>query len=265
MNSEHIIPLALGGINGFEIPVCREFNSTVGSKVDAKIGNELIIKSRRAKLNVLGHSKKTASLYYKNARDAETGLPLQVKITKEKGMQIRAPYVPPGSKKPTGKHIEFTTTSDIDIWLKYVAKVALSGGYFAYGSLFREHANTNDLRNILTMSNSELLKKHPDIKVHAHYLYMEDDSDDIKLFKHICQAVGDNSCLGIIPSDNHLTFFAGILGGYVGMLKIEANTKLFPNQDEYRWGHFMCPQNGHLSRVSYHRLLEKLFENKTNK
>ena len=33
-SSEHIIPLSLGGVNGFEIPVDATFNSTLGSEID---------------------------------------------------------------------------------------------------------------------------------------------------------------------------------------------------------------------------------------
>lgn len=257
-NSEHIIPLSLGGVNGFEIPVSKVFNSNAGSDIDGKIGNELIIQSRRTNLKVKGHSRKIPSMYYKNAVDQETGLPLQVKITKDQGIQARAPHIPEGIKQPTGKTIQFSVTSGLDIWLKYVAKVSLSAGYFSYGDLFRNNVNTENLRNIMLKTNNELLENHSDMNVHAHCLYMGDETQEIKLYQHICKAVGDHSCVGIVPSNNYLTFFAGILGGYVGMIRVEADTNAFPNRNEYWWGHFMCPQNGQLNRVSYRRLMEKI-------
>jgi len=253
-----IIPLSLGGVNGFEIPVCKNFNSWAGSKIDAKIANELIIQSRRTNLKVKSQSRKIAEMYFKNARDEETGHLLQVKITKDQGIRARAPYVEEGSKAPTGKTIQFSVTGDIDIWLRYVAKVSLSAGYFAYGNLFRKNVNTVDLRNIMTKSNDELLKKHSDMNVHAHYLYMGDETQEIKLYKHICKAVGNHSCVGIIPSNKYLTFFVGILGGYIGLIRVEADTREFPNEKKYWWGHFMCPQSGQLGRISYHRLMEKV-------
>ena len=265
VNSEHIIPLSLGGINGLEIPVCKDFNSKIGSEVDAKIGQELVIQSRRAKLEVKGHSGKIPFMYYKNGKDADTGLPLQVKITKEKGVELRAPYVPEESPHPTGRKIQFSAVSDMEIWLKYTAKVALSSGYFIYGDEFRHNVNTKELRAIMTMSHEEIRRDMPEIQAQAHCIYTEDDTKEVKLYKKVCEAVGDHSCIGIVPSDNYLTFFTGILGGYVGMIKVDANTTGFPNEGEYYWGHFISPQNGQLNRASYRRLLQKLLKPKTNK
>lgn len=264
VNSEHIIPLSLGGVNGLEIPVCKEFNARIGSEVDAKIGQELIIQSRRTKLKVKGHSRKMPSMYYKNAEDVDTELPLQMKITKDDGIKFRAPYVPDGSDHPTGRNIRFSTNIDMEIWLRYTAKVALSSGYFCYGDEFRSNVNTKELRAIMTMSHDEIRTQMPDIKAHAHYMLMGEESNEIRVYKHICEAIGEHSCIGIVPSDNHLTFFAGILGGYIGMIRVEANTKNFPNAGVYYWGHFMAPQNGQLNRVSYRKLLQKLITPETN-
>jgi len=60
--SEHIIPLSLGGINGFEIPVCKIFNSNVGSKIDGALANDFLILMKRNELDVRGHSKKSPFL-----------------------------------------------------------------------------------------------------------------------------------------------------------------------------------------------------------
>lgn len=261
VNPEHIIPLSLGGMNKLELPVCKIFNSKVGSDIDGKIGQELIIQSRRTRLKVKGHSKKTPSMYYKNASDVDTGLPLQVQITKDDGIRLNAPYIPEDSDHPTGKRIKFTASSDPEIWLKYVAKVALSAGYFSYGELFRNSVKTSELRSIMTMSHNELREQKPKIQAHAHHIYLE-DFDEIKTYKEICTLFDDYSCIGIIPSNNHLTFFTSILGQYVGMVRVGADTTEFPNEGKYSWGHFICPVNGKLGRTSYYRVMQLLNENK---
>jgi hypothetical protein len=46
---EHIFPLALGGMNGFTIPVSKEFNSRVGSAIDGALANDFLVMSRRDK------------------------------------------------------------------------------------------------------------------------------------------------------------------------------------------------------------------------
>jgi hypothetical protein len=43
---EHIIPLALGGMNGFTIPVSKDFNSSVGSEIDGALANDLLVMRR---------------------------------------------------------------------------------------------------------------------------------------------------------------------------------------------------------------------------
>ena len=40
---EHIIPLSIGGVNGFEIAVDAAFNSKVGAELDGALANELLI------------------------------------------------------------------------------------------------------------------------------------------------------------------------------------------------------------------------------
>jgi hypothetical protein len=47
-NSEHIIPLALGGVNGFEIPVDAAFNCRLGSTLDGALANEFVFGMRGA-------------------------------------------------------------------------------------------------------------------------------------------------------------------------------------------------------------------------
>ena len=41
-SSEHIIPLSLGGVNGFEIPVDATFNSILGSEIDGKLATDFL-------------------------------------------------------------------------------------------------------------------------------------------------------------------------------------------------------------------------------
>lgn len=39
---EHIIPLALGGLNSFTLPVSATFNSKVGSEIDGTLANDFV-------------------------------------------------------------------------------------------------------------------------------------------------------------------------------------------------------------------------------
>ena len=55
-NSEHIIPLALGGVNGFNVHVDRDFNSQLGSELDGSLANEFLWALRRTEYDARGHS-----------------------------------------------------------------------------------------------------------------------------------------------------------------------------------------------------------------
>jgi hypothetical protein len=46
---EHIIPLALGSISGFTIPVSKDFNSNIGSEIDGALANNVLVMSKRDK------------------------------------------------------------------------------------------------------------------------------------------------------------------------------------------------------------------------
>lgn len=258
-SSEHIIPLSLGGVNGLEIPVCIRRNSELGADIDAKIGNELIIKSARTKLGIKSQSGKEASMYFSNAKDGKTGLPLQANFTKD-GIELNAPYIPNGAIPPRGETINLSTTSNLDIWLKYVAKTFLSAGYYAYGDEFRYNVDTNALRVIVDLSFDDWTTSHQqELKdVRAHHIYAEDTDDFMKLFRHICKAVDNASCIGLVPSSKGLCCFVGILGNYIGNVTVNANTEGFPREAEFEQGHFICVQDGKLVRVSFQRVLDKV-------
>ena len=258
LSSEHIIPLSLGGVNGFEIPVCKIKNSELGSKIDAKIGNELIIQSARSKLGVKSQSGKTSSMYFSNAKDGKTGLPLQADFTKD-GLKLNTPYVPDGADKPIGETINLSITSDLDIWLKYTAKTFLSAAYYAYGDKLRYNVDTKPLRIIMNYNYDEWKSRFSDdlSEVLAHHIYSEDINDFYKLFRKMSESITNASCVVLMPSSKGLGCFVSILGNYIGSLHVNADTIDFPNEGLYEQGHLMCVQNGKLECVSFASMLRK--------
>jgi hypothetical protein len=49
----------------------------------------------------------------------------------------------------------------------------------------------------------------------------------------------------------------GILGKYVGMLEVAADTTGFPNSGPYSWGHVVVLIQGRMQRCSFSDLLKK--------
>lgn len=90
-SSEHIVPLVLGGTNGFEILVCAAFNSKVGTEIDGALANDFLTLSKRNRHDIRGHNGKRPLHIVKNAHNAETGDPLQVHLDQLDGLKVWDP------------------------------------------------------------------------------------------------------------------------------------------------------------------------------
>ena len=134
--AEHIIPLALGGTNGFEIPVDAEFNSKLGSELDGQLSNEFLIALRRTKYDARGHSGKEPWTTIKTAYYGADDRPAQVRIHRKHGIRL---WDAQDRQKKSGKGtIRINTSLNIDLPVRFAAKVGLAAGYYAYGKTFRD-------------------------------------------------------------------------------------------------------------------------------
>jgi hypothetical protein len=77
---EHIIPMALRGLNTFALPVSATFNSEVGSRVDGILANDFLIMSLRDKYRAKGHNRQDPEFVCTHASDALTGDSLRVTL-----------------------------------------------------------------------------------------------------------------------------------------------------------------------------------------
>ena len=131
INKEHIIPLALGGVNSFVIPASKGFNSTVGADLEGKLATELEVWQRRNEFDVRGHSGKRPVPTYKSGRIEETGLPVQVQLDKKnRTMKLYSPrhrrFLE--DHESAGQTIKFTKRMDLTVKVRFAAKVALGAG-----------------------------------------------------------------------------------------------------------------------------------------
>ena len=251
--SEHIIPLALGGVNRFQLPVCKTSNKTLGSEIDGAIANDFLILTRRNKFDVKGHSRKSPVFVAKRSRDADTGAPLQVHLDQRDGLKIWDPVRRADVSYQMPARLEINLELKMDIELRFVAKVALAAGYFAYGKYFREHVRHDELRTIMNNTPMELGEDICNLQTLADDRFSSTTSLRIKDFQDICKRLSPHSVVGIVPSNGRVATFVGILGEYIGMLNAPADTATCPNCDDYRWGHIMLlGPNSQLIRSSFH-------------
>jgi hypothetical protein len=236
---EHIIPLALGGLNGFTLPVSAIFNSKVGSEIDGALANDFLIISQRDEHGVKGHSGKHPEYVCRNASDAVTGEPLQVTLGQRHGLRICSSR---DRRDVTGRgqKINLSVNMDVDVELRFVAKVALSAGYFFYGNVFRDHVKHEDLRLIMNRRPNEMGEALENIEARYDHRFREPETDEDRIRRVMVTCFGAHSVVAMIPDSSSLSVVVGILGSYLGMLSVPADTRTFPNSDEYRWGRFIA-------------------------
>lgn len=254
---EHIIPLSLGGMDGFEIPVDKEFNSKVGAKLDGTLANDFLVAMSRNAHDVRGHSKRRPVVVAKKSTDADTESPLQVTFDRTNGLKIWCPISKEYVEAP-GKKLNSQFRLDMDIDIRFVAKVALSAGYFAYGENFRRDVKHSELRLIMNNPLRDLGDEIYSIETLADGRFSSDNTDQLRIFRALCKAVAPASIVGLVLRPRNFGVFVGILGSYMGMVNVPATTDDFPYEDAYDLGHVICPQNGELVRVSFRRALQKL-------
>lgn len=243
---EHIIPLALGGTNGFEVPVSAPFNSKVGSEIDGAMAKDFLVIGKRNKHDIRGHSGKRPLHIVRNAHDADTLTPLQIHLDQREGLKV---WNPIGKKfitenRPQKLSIGFKI--DLDLHFRFVAKVALSAGYFVYGNLFRTAVKHSDFRAIMNHPSGAPADNLSEIEALADSMFYQTDDQKIEAIRMLCKASSPYSIVGLVPSHNHLAVFVGILGDYIGMLTVPADTSAFPNEGAFHWGHViqLHPKSG---------------------
>lgn len=234
---EHIIPLALGGMNGFTIPVSKDFNSRVGSEIDGALANDFLVKSKRDKHGVRGHSRKHPENVDPNASNAATGEPLHVTLGQVRGLRL---WDPKQRRDVTGQGQKVTVNFkiDLDATHRFVAKVGLSAGYLTYGEHFRKHVKHEDFRKIMNQRPTEMGDLLKTIEAQYDDRFLEPQSINQKILRMMATGFGPHSVIALIPNSRSLSVVVGVLGDYVDMLSVPADTKTFPNDGEFRQGQF---------------------------
>ena len=261
-NSEHILPLSLGGIDGLEISVDKNFNSTVGSKIDGKLSNDFLILQQRNKLDVRGHSAKKPVTVLKSGKLADEKSPVRVEIDRSSGLNLWCPIEkkPILNTDPKASKVSFFAYLDTTIRLRFVAKTALSAGYYAYGNLFADHVEHEELRFIMNHYGTAEEVELKTIKTCADDQFSDDKSPVLRAFRFVCGIVKQSSCIGLVPSDNRLAIFVGILGQYIGMVNVPCDSSSLSNTGDYTWGRFICVQEGRLIEMSWRQLVNSVSE-----
>ena len=267
---EHVVPLSLGGVNEFCVRTEKKANWDLGSKIDARLADDFRVKQRRNRLGMTGHSGKYPVVKWKHS-ELDSGEPVQV--TLDRGdVRIWSPrrkqYIAVGSDV----QIQSTWIMNVDTSLRFAAKVALSAGYFVYGDLFRRAVAHEEVRFIMELDLSgvtpgekaELERRAATMGVRAEDWLRRDDNPDLEVYRLLSQAYEDSSVVGLIPTRSSVIVFVGVLGIYVGLVNVPADTSEFPLDGTHDLGHVMALRDGKIERQSLRdaaRMLDRMLKN----
>ena len=255
-NSDHVIPLSLGGVTGFEITVDADFNATVGSKLEGSLANEFIWALARTKYDARGHSGKEPQAIIRNATYGDECRVAQVYFHNKQG--VRLWDVRDGEFKSGRSSIKINSSLNIDLPIRFTAKVALGAAYYVYGNVFRENVDHQQLREVMLcrdLSKLDLSKTPEGLGIDRRtltadsYLHERATQDDLQCIRLLCSAVR-GSVVMLIPGTDSLRVAVGILGRYLAMVNVPANTKSFPNSGEFSWGHVIALSDKKVYRAS---------------
>ena len=257
-NTEHIIPLSLGGVNGFEIPVDAAFNSKVGSELDGALANEFFWALRRTEYDARGHSGKEPYAVIRRATYGEDERVAQAYFHKTRGLSVWDAR-DREFKKVSGR-IRISTSLSVHLPVRFTAKVALAAGYYVYGDLFREQVDHRQLRDVMCIDPAKLDRKkdpaelgldHLTLRVDKYLAEAPDDPNSLLVWlRAFCSSV-KGSVVVLMPTRASLEVGVGILGQFLGFVNVPANTTRFPKHGDYEIGHVLAVIGKKLERCSF--------------
>ncbi len=257
-SNEHIIPISLGGLNGFTLPVDAEFNSKYGSEIDGKLANDFLILFRRRDHEARGHSNKAPFPITKRAHLDKTETPIRVSFP-ESGLEIWDPIKKQQLDLDNLGEVTFSATFeiDMDVRLRFAAKVALGAGYLLYGDFFRNHVKHSELRLLMEIGCKPDSRVDEKISLRMYDQFTEispQDQANNTIVCGICSAVnGSSVIIGHGPSN--LVISVGILGKYIASVNVEAEMESLELPDEFNWGQVVFLQNKQVQRGSLRKAI----------
>jgi hypothetical protein len=271
VNSEHIIPLSLGGANDFCIPVEKQFNAQAGTKIDGALANDFLTLIRRREFDARGHSNTPPTAVLRKSVLEDGKRPIQVTLRgKDDPLIWDAKSNRYLQKHETaGKRISSQFKIGMYDRKRFLAKVALSSGYFIYGEIFRNCVRHSELRALMNLSTLESPNDFKDFELRGYDEFSpiaNVDKQQKEMDTFFCQLI-KGSCVIAIPGPQNVGFVVGILGKWVGTLNVPATTDSFPFDDEYDLGHVIALRDGKMIRMSYRQLAKdayELLENRKN-
>lgn len=227
-NYDHIVPLSLGGDDGFTVWSDAQFNSDVGSKIDGALANDPLMMFARRDADARGHSN--AEPVPKWKRSKLKGEPVQVSWGKNVEVWDSKANALMDPKDVEGQKFTSEFKLDISVRPKFVAKVVLGAGQHFFEDTFRHEFDCQALRDLLKADD---IKKHQSsLKAHDIWLKGYWPFPDIAGMKVLTEFTGRTTVFFLINKAG-IEFHVGVLGQYVGSIFVPGDgSKLREHNNE---------------------------------
>lgn len=259
-NLDHVIPLSLGGADDFTVWSEEKFNSRMGGTVDGAIHKDFFLGPALRDSGVKGHNRKPAIPRVRGA--TIDGRPAQVSLTAEgfKVWDARARR-DLADEEIVGSEIGLKFTVDAFSALRFVAKVALGGGYAIYGDPFRRAVTCGLLRRVIELDVAKarlapVLRKGGLVACDRWHKDSQPGGPAYQ-YRVLCEQI-PRSLLVCQLFANGMAFHVGVVGEYLGTLFCPGDTSELPQDGDYEGGHVVVLAPGKTERLSFDALVRDL-------
>ena len=142
---------------------------------------------------------------------------------------------------------------NIDLPIRFTAKVALGSGYYIHGESFRHHVDHRQLRDVMNIDPSTLDKTkslvelglgHLTLRTHSWIEKVGDEEQLLRFPIMLCNSV-KNSVVIMMYGHDSFFVFVGLLGQYLGMVNVPASSEALLGEVPDRLGSvFELSNNG---------------------
>lgn len=260
LSIEHVIPLSLGGHDHFSIFADRKTNTGAAAKIDSAIATDFHVLFSRRDANAVGHSGRDPVPIAKSS--TFNGHKVQVSFGKN-GLEVfdvvTRKYVE--KSELAGQKVQVGGINiSLDAPYRFVAKIALSAGYFTYGDAFVEQVQHEEARAFLRSTDISSLQAN--VRVFDRF---QAATDEKHLHMKLMTSQHPESKVLLMPGPDCFAVAVGILGNFMGFMNIPAPGQRLCNSGDYRWGHVITVRKDQVIRQSfqsaYHKLLKDIEEN----
>jgi hypothetical protein len=259
--AEHIVPLSLGGSDGFTVMVNAAVNARVGSEIDAALSTrDFLTAFRRRHFDARGHSNKAAEVKVRHAAYGPDSRPAQVTLKGAEGTRVwdarDRREVP--EQELVGQEIQLNFTVQPFDRIRFVAKVALSAGYAIYNDLFRNTADHTAVRALMNAESAQEAKAVlTNSALRGQFELLPVSGNDLIAVQRdmALSATVGGSVVMAAPTAASVVFIVGILGQWVGMLNVPATTGQYPSGGDHDLGHVVLLVEGTTEHLAFREFL----------